>query len=50
MLLAGVAVALSASRFAARRFDASALLRCLGLSRGEAMTLFSLQLAIIGFF
>ncbi|MCF5653349.1 FtsX-like permease family protein, partial [Pseudomonas syringae] len=25
-----------------------ALLRCLGLSRGEAMTLFSLQLAIIG--
>ncbi|WP_122857434.1 ABC transporter permease [Pseudomonas viridiflava] len=48
VLLAGVAVALSASRFAARRFDASALLRCLGLSRGEAMALFSLQLAIIG--
>ncbi|WP_122317867.1 ABC transporter permease [Pseudomonas cichorii] len=48
VLLAGVAVALSASRFAARRFDASALLRCLGLSRSEAMTLFSLQLAIIG--
>ncbi len=48
VLLAGVAVALSASRFAARRFDASALLRCLGLSRGEAMTLFGLQLAIIG--
>ncbi|MFJ4143781.1 ABC transporter permease [Pseudomonas sp. NPDC089734] len=48
VLLAGVAVALSASRFAARRFDASALLRCLGLSRAEAMTLFSLQLAIIG--
>ncbi|TEF39104.1 ABC transporter permease, partial [Pseudomonas aeruginosa] len=33
VLLAGVAVALSAARFAARRFDASALLRCLGLSR-----------------
>ncbi|MDO7928740.1 ABC transporter permease [Pseudomonas sp. KFB-139] len=48
VLLAGVAVALSASRFAARRFDSSALLRCLGLSRGETMTLFSLQLAIIG--
>ena len=48
VLLAGVAVALSASRFAARRYDASALLRCLGLSRGEALTLFSLQLAIIG--
>lgn len=36
VLLAGVAVALSAARFAARRYDASALLRCLGLSRSEA--------------
>ena len=48
ILLAGVAVALSASRFAARRFDASALLRCLGLSRRQALGLFSLQLAILG--
>lgn len=48
VLLAGVAVALSAARFAARRFDASALLRCLGLSRREALTLFSLQLALLG--
>lgn len=48
VLLAGVAVALSAARFAARRFDASALLRCLGLSRREALTLFGLQLAMLG--
>jgi putative ABC transport system permease protein len=48
VLLAGVAVALSAARFAVRRFDASALLRCLGLSRNEALVLFSLQLAILG--
>ncbi|WP_109513602.1 ABC transporter permease [Pseudomonas ovata] len=48
VLLAGVAVAMSAARFATRRFDASALLRCLGLSRREALVLFSLQLAIIG--
>ncbi|WXL23982.1 ABC transporter permease [Ectopseudomonas mendocina] len=48
VLLAGVAVALSANRFAARRFDASALLRCLGLSRRQALGLFSLQLAILG--
>ncbi|MEB0039982.1 MULTISPECIES: ABC transporter permease [unclassified Pseudomonas] len=48
VLLSGVAVALSAARFAARRFDASALLRCLGLSRNEALVLFSLQLAILG--
>ncbi|MGH8465169.1 MAG: ABC transporter permease, partial [Pseudomonas sp.] len=48
VLLAGVAVALSASRFATRRFDASALLRCLGLSRRQVLCLFCLQLAILG--
>ncbi|WP_313104062.1 ABC transporter permease [Stutzerimonas nitrititolerans] len=48
VLLAGVAVALSASRFAARRFDASALLRCLGLSRREALGLYALQLGLLG--
>ncbi|MDM8349921.1 ABC transporter permease [Pseudomonas sp. sp1636] len=48
VLLAGVAVALSAARFAARRFDASALLRCLGLSRNQALGLFGLQLALLG--
>src|SRR5476649_1110826 len=48
VLLSGVAVALSATRFAMRRFDASALLRCLGLSRRETLVLFSLQLAVLG--
>ncbi len=48
ILLAGVAVALSAARFAARRFDASALLRCLGLSRHDALLLYTLQLAMLG--
>ncbi|GLK90126.1 ABC transporter permease [Pseudomonas turukhanskensis] len=48
VLLAGVAVALCAARFAAKRFDASALLRCLGLSRREALTVFTLQLAMLG--
>jgi putative ABC transport system permease protein len=48
VLLAGVAVALSAARFASRRLDASALLRCLGLSRHETLALFSLQLAVLG--
>ncbi|SFO83022.1 ABC transporter permease [Pseudomonas borbori] len=48
VLLAGVAVALSAARFAARRFDTSALLRCLGLSRNQALGLFGLQLALLG--
>lgn len=48
VLLAGVAVALSAARFATRRYDASALLRCLGLSRRDVMWVFSLQLAMLG--
>lgn len=48
VLLSGVAVALSATRFANRRFDASALLRCLGLSRSETLWLFTLQLALLG--
>jgi putative ABC transport system permease protein len=48
ILLAGVAVALSAARFATRRFDASALLRCLGLSRHDALLLYTLQLAMLG--
>ena len=48
VLLSGVAVALSATRFATRRFDASALLRCLGLSRRDTLVLFSLQLTVLG--
>jgi len=43
VLLAGVAVAMSASRYAARRLDASALLRCLGLSRHQALGLYCLN-------
>lgn len=48
ILLCGVAVALSATRFAVRRYDASALLRCLGLSRRQALGFYGLQLAVLG--
>ncbi|MFD1260313.1 ABC transporter permease [Entomomonas asaccharolytica] len=48
ILLASVAVALSANQFATRRFDSSALLRCLGLSRKQVLTLYTLQLIYIG--
>jgi putative ABC transport system permease protein len=48
VVLAGVAVALSASRFASRHFDTSALLRCLGASQARVMRIFSLQLALLG--
>jgi len=50
VLLAGIAVALSAARFAARRYDASALLRCLGLSRRATLGLYGLQLGLLGLF
>lgn len=48
VVLAGVAVALSANRFASRHFDTSALLRCLGASRRRVMSLFLIQLACLG--
>ena len=48
VLLAGVAVALSANRFAVRHFDTGALLRCFGLSRRQTLNLFGLQLALLG--
>ncbi len=48
ILLAGVAVALSANRFAHQRFDQAALLRCFGLSRRHTLWLFCLQLLVLG--
>lgn len=48
VVLAGVAVALSASRFAQRHYDTSALLRCLGASRQRTLRLFLIQLLLLG--
>lgn len=48
VVLAGVAVALSANRFASRHYDTSALLRCLGASRRRTLQLFILQLLGLG--
>lgn len=48
ILLSGIAVALAASRFARRRLDACALLRCLGLSGRATLGLYSLQLLLLG--
>ncbi|NLD01047.1 MAG: FtsX-like permease family protein [Gammaproteobacteria bacterium] len=44
ILLAGVAVALSANRFARQRFDQAALMRCFGLSRRHTVWIFCMQL------
>lgn len=44
VLLAGVAVAMSARRYVERHLDTAALLRCFGASQHQLMVLFSLQL------
>lgn len=48
ILLTAVAIALSASHFARRRFDHAALLRCLGLARQQTSQLFSIQIILLG--
>lgn len=48
ILLAAVAVALSANHFAQRRLDHAALLRCLGLSRAHTLLFFLFQLLLLG--
>jgi putative ABC transport system permease protein len=46
-LLSGVAVALAAQRFARRKVEEVALLRCLGASRGEIVSALVLELALL---
>ena len=48
VLLSGVAVALSAARFAQRRYDVAALLRCFGLSKRAVFGVFCVQLLVLG--
>ena len=46
-LLSGIAVALAAQRFARRKTDEVALLRCLGASRREILSALTLELAML---
>ena len=46
-LLSGIAVALAAQRFARRKTEDVALLRCLGASRDEIVSALTLQLALL---
>ena len=48
VLLCGVAVALSARRYAERHVDAAALLRCLGASQQRVLVIHTLQLGVLG--
>jgi len=47
VLLGGVAVAMAARRFVARRLDAVALMKCLGARHGEVLRLNVLQLLVL---
>jgi len=48
VLLASVGIALSATHFAQNRLQQAALLRCFGLSRRQTLSLFMLQLLLVG--
>src|SRR4029077_12867295 len=46
-LLSGIAVALTAQRYARRKTDEVALLRCLGASRGEILGALTIEIAML---
>jgi putative ABC transport system permease protein len=48
VLIAGVAIAMSARRYSQRHFNTSAILRCLGLKQQEVLAVFVLQFVMLG--
>jgi len=49
MILLGVTIAMSASRYARRQFDTSALMRCFGLTNNQVLKIFTHILALVCF-
>ncbi|NOT13080.1 MAG: FtsX-like permease family protein [Methylococcaceae bacterium] len=49
ILIAGVAIAMTTRRYTERHFNATALLRCLGLKRRDILWLYGWQFIILGF-
>lgn len=47
IILAGLAIAMAARRYAARQLDTSALLRCLGASSAQLLGLYLIQLLVL---
>ena len=47
--LAGLAIAMSAQRYASRHYDSCAIMRCLGLQQNQISQIYIYQLLIIGF-
>ena len=50
ILIAGVAIAMATTRYTERHFNATALLRCLGLKQREILWLYSSQFIVLGLF
>ena len=48
MVLLGVAIAMSANRYAVKQFDMSALMRCFGMSNNQVFRVFVYILAFVG--
>jgi len=48
LILLGVAIAMSANRYARKQFDMSALMRCFGMSSGEVLRIFIYILGYVG--
>jgi putative ABC transport system permease protein len=48
ILIAGVAIAMATNRYTERHFNATALLRCLGLKQREILWLYSSQFMVLG--
>ncbi len=48
VMLAGIAIAMAANRYSLRHFDQTALMRCMGATQYKIVSLYSLQLLILG--
>ena len=49
LILLGVAIAMSANRYATRQFDMSALMRCFGMNNNQVLSIFLIILLLVSF-